>query len=107
MNKEWPSDGTGPYLGTNGSGVVQTAWALLALLAGRCDDKAAIDAGIKFLMNKQLPTGDWPQEGITGVFNRSCGITYSQYKNIFPMLALGRYAKTYPGTLPNPSTAVQ
>merc|ERR1711988_1951575 len=109
VNKEWPSDGTGPYLGTDGSGVVQTAWALLALLAGRCDDKAAIDAGVKFLMNKQLPTGDWPQEGITGVFNRSCGITYSQYKNIFPMWALGRYAKMYPHRLPNigPSSSVQ
>lgn len=38
-------------------------------------------------------TGDWEQEGITGVFNRNCGITYSQYRNIFPLWALGRYAR--------------
>lgn len=37
--------------------------------------------------------GDWAQEGITGVFNRNCGITYSQYRNIFPLWALGRYAR--------------
>ncbi len=40
-----------------------------------------------------IRTGDWEQEGITGVFNRNCGITYSQYRNIFPLWALGRYAK--------------
>jgi squalene cyclase len=39
--------------------------------------------------------GDWPQEGIAGVFNRSCGITYTAYRNIFPVWALGRYARHY------------
>lgn len=43
------------------------------------------------------PTGDWAQEGITGVFNRNCGITYSQYRNIFPLWALGRYAREKAG----------
>jgi squalene cyclase len=43
----------------------------------------------------QLPNGDWAQEGITGVFNRSCGITYTAYRNIFPLWALGRYANKY------------
>jgi hypothetical protein len=31
------------------------------------------------------------QEGITGVFNRSCGITYTSYRNTFPIWALGRH----------------
>ncbi len=31
------------------------------------------------------------QEAITGVFNRSCGITYTSYRNVFPVWALGRY----------------
>eukprot|EP01034_Spumella_vulgaris_P025548 gene25549-32018_t len=86
------ADGTGKGLGQDGSGVVQTAWALLGLLVGKCDDHDAMARGIKFLMDSQLPTGDWAQEGITGVFNRSCGITYASYRNVFPMWALARYA---------------
>ena len=77
------------------SGVVQTAWALLGLLVANCKDKAAIDRGVRFLMRRQLPSGDWPQEGITGVFNRSCGITYTAYRNVFPIWALGRYNNKY------------
>jgi squalene cyclase len=86
---------TKKHLGEGGSGVVQTAWALLGLLAGGCNDKAALDRGRDFLMRRQLPTGDWAQEGITGVFNRSCGITYTAYRNLFPMWALARYAAIY------------
>jgi len=73
--------------------VVQTAWALLGLLAGGCEDEEAMERGVKFLMAQQQEDGDWGQEGITGVFNRNCGITYSQYRNIFPLWALGRYAR--------------
>ena len=39
----------------------------------------------------QLPSGDWPQERIAGVFNRNCSITYANYRNIFPIWALGVY----------------
>lgn len=85
-------------LGEDGSGVVQTAWALLGLLAADCPDKAAMDRGVAFLMRKQLPSGDWAQEAITGVFNRSCGITYTAYRNVFPIWALCRYANRYPDT---------
>jgi squalene/oxidosqualene cyclase-like protein len=94
VDKAYPYDGAGTY-GEDGSGVVQTAWALLALLAGDCKDKVAIDRGVRYLMSKQLPSGDWAQEGITGVFNRSCGITYTAYRNVFPVWALGRYANHY------------
>jgi squalene cyclase len=75
--------------------VVQTGWAMLGLLCGECADRAALDRARDYLMRKQLPSGDWAQEGITGVFNRSCGITYSAYRNIFPMWALLRYAAKY------------
>ena len=92
VDKAYSVDGTGHGFGEDSSGVVQTSWALLGLIAGGCRDEIAIDRGIKYLMRKQLPTGDWAQEGITGVFNRSCGITYSAYRNIFPIWALGRYA---------------
>jgi len=78
-----------------GSTVVQTAWALLALMAGDCKDSAAVTRGIMFLMSKQLPSGDWAQENITGVFNRSVGITYTAFRNVFPLWALGRYGREY------------
>ena len=96
VNKEYPVDGTGPDMGEDGSGVVQTAWALLGLMAaGTGTNKLSIDRGIKYLLKKQENNGDWLQEGITGVFNRSCGITYTAYRNVFPMWALARYSKLY------------
>jgi squalene/oxidosqualene cyclase-like protein len=95
INKAYPAEGAGELLGDGGSGVVQTAWALLGLLAGGCTDETALRRGRDFLMHKQLPSGDWAQEGITGVFNRSCGITYTAYRNLFPMWALARYATRF------------
>ena len=41
-------------LGDGGSGVVQSAWAVLGLLACECTDRAAIDRGVKFIMDKQV-----------------------------------------------------
>lgn len=78
-----------------GSSVVQTSWALLALMAGECKDSAAVQRGIGLLMSRQLSSGDWAQENISGVFNRSVGITYTAFRNVFPIWALGRYAKQY------------
>ncbi len=94
VDKAYPVDGTGCY-GDSQSGVVQTAWAVLGLLIADCKDKAAIDKGVKYILSKQLSNGDWDQEGITGVFNRSCGITYTAYRNVFPIWALVRYANKY------------
>ena len=90
VNKEYDTQGAGKY-GRDGSGVVQTAWAILGLVAGGCQDLAAIRRGVRYLMERQTPSGDWEQEAITGVFNRSCGITYTAYRNVFPIWALARY----------------
>jgi len=81
--------------GEGGSGVVNTAWALLALMAAKTTDREAVKRGIDYLTSQQRPNGDWKQEGIAGVFNRACGISYTQYRNIFPMWALARYARHY------------
>mmetsp|Transcript_17053 Transcript_17053/g.23413 ORF Transcript_17053/g.23413 Transcript_17053/m.23413 type:complete len:914 (+) Transcript_17053:394-3135(+) len=93
-DKDYAVNGMKDY-GDDGSGVVNTGWALLALSAAKCDDVAAIRKGVQYLMKRQLPCGDWPQEGIAGVFNRSCGITYTSYRNVFPIWALGRCVATY------------
>lgn len=68
---------------------------MLALMKANCPDKKALTRGKNFLMQRQMASGDWDQEGITGVFNRSCGITYTAYRNVFPIWALARYANTY------------
>ena len=51
------------------SQVVQTAWAMLGLMAAdpASDDcTEALSRGASFLRSRQLPSGDWPQESITG-----------------------------------------
>ena len=99
------------------SHAVNTSWALLALLAsGQADrDAAPLHAAARYLLREQLPSGDWPQQHISGVFNRNCmvrlcharalparrtdpsrarfcaQITYANYRNIFPLWALGEY----------------
>jgi len=78
-----------------GSDAVMTSWALLGLMAAECEDVAAVRRGIEVLLSKQLPSGDWPQEGVSGVFNRSVGITYTSFRNVFPIWALGRFARAY------------
>lgn len=97
-DKDYAGNGMETY-GDDGSGVVNTAWALMALSAAKCSDVDAIRRGIQYLMKRQLDCGDWPQEGISGVFNRACGITYTAYRNVFPIWALGRCAATYGSTV--------
>jgi lanosterol synthase len=70
---------------------VNTAWALMALLKADCQNNEAIQKGIEFLIAKQDEKGDWPQENISGVFNGNCMISYTSYRNVFPLWALGRY----------------
>ena len=64
------------------SQVVHTAWAILALISAGYHTRATkqMTAAVRYLLAKQLPSGDWPQEHITGVFNRNCMITYANYR---------------------------
>ena len=47
-------------------------------------------------MERQQPNGEWLQEAIEGVFNKSCMISYPNYKFTFPLKALGMFAHKYP-----------
>jgi len=93
-DKNYAEKGMYSY-GDDGSGVVNTAWALLALSCAKTSDINAVKRGVAYLMARQLPSGDWPQQGISGVTNRSVGITYTSYRNVFPIWALGRCIETY------------
>jgi cycloartenol synthase len=49
------------------------------------------------LRRLQLPNGNWLQGSAAGIFNGSCSINYGCYKNIFPVWALGEYARLIDG----------
>jgi len=76
-----------------------TAWALIGLMKAKYPDVERIKKGIKLIMDRQQPNGEWLQEAIEGVFNKSCMISYPNYKFTFPIKALGMFAKKYPNEI--------
>jgi squalene cyclase len=57
------------------SQVVNTAWCVLTLLAAEWDLKP-IRRAVRFLIDCQLPNGDWQLQDVSGVFNANCSISY-------------------------------
>ena len=53
------------------SQVVMTAWAIIALLAAEYPVKSVLERGVRLIMGRQMGNGEWKQEGIEGVFNKS------------------------------------
>ena len=64
----------------------------MALMHAKYPDKKPIKKGIDLLMSRQQPNGEWLREGIEGVFNKNCMISYPNYVFIFPIMALGMFA---------------
>eukprot|EP00803_Ostreobium_quekettii_P008888 evm.model.scf_1873.3 EVM.evm.TU.scf_1873.3 scf_1873:15470-26076(+) len=63
------------------SHVVNTAWAVMALMAVGYHEvhPLPLHAAARFMMDAQQVDGDWPQQHISGVFNKNCMISFSQY----------------------------
>lgn len=68
----------------------QTAWALLGLAAAGDAHSVAVQRGVRFLLERQRPDGDWDEAGTTGTgFPTVFYLTYHLYRHYFPLLALG------------------
>lgn len=53
------------------SQVVHTAWACIGLMEADYPDRTPIERGIRLIMERQQANGEWLQEAIEGVFNKS------------------------------------
>jgi len=91
---ESPDSYADPSLRGRGNATAsQTAWALLGLhAAGRADDPA-FERGIAWLLDRQLPEGDWHEPEFTGTgFPRVFYLRYDMYRLYFPLMALASAA---------------
>ncbi|NVB41119.1 2,3-oxidosqualene cyclase [Pseudenhygromyxa sp. WMMC2535] len=74
------------------SRVVQTAWAVLTLMQAAPErGHEAIERGVAFLLERQLPEGGWPHDAAIGVFFNTAVLDYRLYKLAFPTWALARW----------------
>ena len=66
---------------------------MLALLEAD-DESPAIQPGIEFLVRTQREDGNWNEDLYTGTgFPGAFYINYHLYRLLFPLMALGRYAR--------------
>ena len=82
---------SGRYVAHEKSQVIQTAWALIALLNAGDANWKAISRGVRFLLDSQEADGAWPKQDMTGVFFRTALLDYALYRQYFPLQALGLY----------------
>jgi squalene-hopene/tetraprenyl-beta-curcumene cyclase len=79
------------WAGRGTSTASQTAWALMALLAG-APDSPSVTRGVRWLAQTQRPDGGWDEDLYTGTgFPGDFYINYELYRLVFPLSALGRY----------------
>ncbi len=72
----------------------QTAWAVLALLAGGDVRSESLYNGVNYLLRTQRADGTWAEDFSTGTgFPRVFYLCYTEYRNMFPLLALSAFAK--------------
>lgn len=61
------------------SQVVQTAWVCIALMEAGYPDKEPIKKALQMIVGRQRRNGEWEQEAIEGVFNKSWYVLPSEY----------------------------
>ncbi|KAL1851101.1 Lanosterol synthase (Oxidosqualene--lanosterol cyclase) [Diaporthe australafricana] len=83
------------YIHHDKSQVVNTSWAVMALMHAGYRDPRPIQRGLKLIQARQQANGEWLQEALEGVFNQTCMIEYPNYKLYFTVMALGAYDHLY------------
>ncbi len=72
----------------------QTAWAILALLAGGDLRSESLYNGVDYLIRSQKSDGTWDEDYCTGTgFPSVFYLSYTEYRNTFPLLALAEFTK--------------
>ncbi|MFL6448084.1 MAG: squalene--hopene cyclase [Bryobacteraceae bacterium] len=72
----------------------QTAWAILALLAGGDLRSESLYNAIDYLVRSQNSDGTWDEDYCTGTgFPSVFYLSYTEYRNTFPLLALAEFTK--------------
>ncbi len=80
------------FRGQGPSTASQTAWAIMGLLAGDEEKSPEVSKGIQYLLRNQNPDGSWDETQFTGTgFPGHFFIRYHNYRNCFPLMALGQY----------------
>lgn len=70
----------------------QTAWAIMSLLACGEEKSPEVYRGIQYLVRTQQADGTWEELYFTGTgFPKHFYIRYHNYRNCFPLMALGQY----------------
>lgn len=78
--------------GQGASTASQTAWAVMGLIAAGHAASMAVRRGIDYLGRTQLADGSWQELAFTGTgFPKHFFIRYHNYRNCFPLMALGQY----------------
>jgi squalene-hopene/tetraprenyl-beta-curcumene cyclase len=72
----------------------QTAWAVAGLVAAGRGDSRAVQAGVRWLVERQEADGTWEQDEFTGTgFPQVFYLKYHWYPIYFPLIALVRSAR--------------
>ncbi|HEX5230082.1 MAG TPA: squalene--hopene cyclase [Bryobacteraceae bacterium] len=76
----------------------QTAWGVLALLAGGDTTSTSLHDGIEYLIRTQKSDGTWDEDLATGTgFPEVFYLCYHLYRNSFPLLALNTFLRIKSG----------
>lgn len=79
------------YVETEEGQVVQTAWAMIALLEAQDHDWDALERAARFIARSQLGSGEWPKQAPHGSFFHTAVLEYSLYRFYFPLWALAQF----------------
>jgi len=82
---------SGKYVENPESQVIQTAWAMMALLKVGTNHWEEITRGATSIINMQLESGGWAKQDFAGVFFHTALLDYTLYRSYFPVWALSLY----------------